>query len=152
MDRREMLVSGALLGTMLAAPAGAVPPSPAPPGLLEVLRVHVGPDGESRADRVKVYGARKPIPAVSVEASSIGPGDGRWGNVPTKRFTINAVGDLEAQLGDGSKVRIGKGDLVFIEDITGTGHFTRFLSAVANIFIVVPDEFDLLEWAGQAPA
>lgn len=152
MDRREMLVGGALLGTMLAAPAGAAPPSPAPPGLLEVLRIHVGPEGKSRADRVKVFGGRKPIPAVSVEASSIGPGDGRWGNVPTKRFTINAIGDLEAELGDGSKVRIGKGDLVFIEDMTGTGHFTRFLSAVANIFIVVPDEFDLLEWAGQAPA
>ncbi|HTM95688.1 MAG TPA: hypothetical protein VL100_07715 [Croceibacterium sp.] len=152
-DRREMLVGGALLGTMLAAPpAGAAPVGPAPPGLLEVLRIHVGPDGKSQASRVKVYGARKPIPAISVEASSIGAGDGRWGNVPTKRFTINAVGDLETELGDGSKVRIGKGDLVFIEDMTGTGHFTRFLSAVANLYVVVPDDFDLLEWAGQPPA
>src|SRR5690606_40572896 len=81
-DRREMLVGGALLGTMLAAPAAAAPPSPAPPGLLEVLRIHVGPDGKWRADRGKVFGGRKPLPAVSVEASSIGRGDGRWGNVP----------------------------------------------------------------------
>ena len=154
-DRREMLVGGALLGALagagVGAPAHALPPTAAPPGLMEVLNIHVGADGKSQVRRVKVYGARKPIPAVSVEASSIGPGDGAWGNPPSKRFSVNTIGDLESELGDGTKVRIGKGDLVFIEDLTGSGHFSRFLTAVANVYIVVADDFDLLEWAGNPP-
>lgn len=155
-DRRNVLVGGALLGTALGAtlgaPALALPPTAAPPGLMEVLHIHVGPDGKSQAKVVKVYGGKKTIPAIAVETGAIGPGDGRWGNPPSKRFTVNTVGDLEAELGDGTRHRIGKGDLVFIEDLTGTGHFTRFLTATANIFIVVANDFDLDEWAGQPPA
>jgi hypothetical protein len=155
-DRRKMLVGGTLLSMLASAGvsvrASAAPPTAAPAGLMQVLHIHVGPDGKSQAKVVKVYGGKKTIPAVAVETGAIGPGDGRWGNPPSKRFTVNTVGDLEAELGDGTKHLIGKGDLVFIEDLTGTGHFTRFVTAVANIFIVVADDFDLVAWAGQPPA
>ena len=46
---------------------------------------------------------------------------------------------------------IGKGDLVYLEDLTGKGHVTRPLTDVSNLFILMPADFDLLEWAGGTP-
>ena len=40
-----------------------------------------------------------------------------------------------------------QGDLVFLEDITGKGHVTRVLSPVTNLFIHVPQDWDMLAWA-----
>jgi hypothetical protein len=71
---------------------------------------------------------------------------------PAKTFTINVVGDIEGEVSDGTKVRIGKGDLVYLEDRTGKGHVTRLLTPVANIFIRMEDDFDFLAWAAAAPA
>jgi hypothetical protein len=36
---------------------------------------------------------------------------------------------------------------VFLEDTQGQGHITRPLSDVTNMFIVVPDSFDVTTWA-----
>jgi len=115
---------------------------------MEVLHVYTGPDGLSRAKRVKVYG-NKPLPVVQILAGSIGTGLTEWGTAPKKRFSINTSGDLDVELGDGSHHRIGKGDLVFIEDQGGKGHRSHMLTPIANLFIVVPDDFDLEAWAGK---
>ena len=53
------------------------------------------------------------------------------------------------ELGDGTHHKIGKGDLVFIEDQGGKGHRSHMLTPIANLFLIVPDDFDLLAWAGQ---
>jgi hypothetical protein len=43
------------------------------------------------------------------------------------------------------------GELVFLEDVTGKGHITRLRGRVTNLFIRVPDNFDVVVWArGQA--
>ncbi|MBT2187553.1 hypothetical protein [Sphingobium nicotianae] len=149
-SRRDLLIMGSAL-TALAATAGHAAIDPAPAGLMEVLHIHTGPDGLSRASRVTVYG-NKPIPVVQITAGSIGTGLTNWGTAPQKRFSINTVGDLDVELGDGTHHRIGKGDLVFIEDQGGKGHRSNMLTPVANLFIIVPDDFDLLAWAGTPPA
>ena len=157
-DRRTVLTTGAALGTLLATGACAqvgdsptAEPATGPSGLMEVIHVYADEDGVSHVNRVKVMGSPKPLPAHSVVTTSIAQGTEDWHIAPAKTFTINVVGDIEAEVSDGTKVKIGKGDLVFLEDRTGRGHITRLLTPVANIFIRMPDDFDLVKWAA-APA
>jgi hypothetical protein len=146
-SRRDLLVAGTALAA-LAATGAQAQIGQAPPGLMEVLHVYADKDGISRARRVRVYG-NKPIPVVEVIAGSIGTGVTQWGTAPKKRFSINTSGDLSVELADGTHHKIGKGDLVFIEDQGGKGHRSSMLTPIANLFLIVADDFDLLAWAGQ---
>ena len=151
-NRRELLVAGTMLGALMAGSARAATPAMAPPGLMEILHVSVGPDGKSRARRVAVQGRPGPLPVKEIQVGTIGPGSApAFGVTPSKRFSINVTGDIEAELGDGSRHRIGKGDLVYLEDLSGTGHRTHFLTPVANLYIFMEDDFDFLAWAGEEP-
>jgi len=162
-DRRTAIAAGAALTTLIAtgacsqdadAPAASPTADPAagPSGLMEVIHVFAGEDGVSHVSRVKVVGSPKPLPAHSVAATSIAQGTEDWHIAPAKTFTINVVGDIEAEVSDGTKVKIGKGDLVFLEDRTGKGHITRLLTPVANLFIRMEDDFDFLAWAAAEPS
>jgi len=152
-DRRSVLAAGTLLTTMLATGGRAqeAPHEPAkgPPGIMEVIHIYAGADGVSHVNRVKVIGSPKPLPMASVIATSIAQGVEDWHKAPAKTFTINVVGDIEAEVGDGTRVKIGKGDLVYLEDLTGKGHVTRLLTPVANLFIRMKPDFDFLKWASE---
>ena len=63
----------------------------------------------------------------------------RSGQVQLRRLRVDSQTVIEA------------GDLVYLEDRTGKGHITRLLTPVANIFIRMEDDFDLLAWAAAAP-
>lgn len=149
-SRRDLIALGTIAAAFAATGAEAATSSP-PPGLLEILHVYADADGVSHARRVRVHG-NKALPVTGILAGSIGAGLTEWGTAPNRRFSINITGDLEVELGDGTRHRIGKGDLVFIEDQGGRGHRSHMLTPVANLFILVPDEFDLLEWAGKPAA
>jgi hypothetical protein len=72
----------------------------------------------------------------------------RWGHTaPRKQFFINMTGELEVELSYGRRQAIGQGDLVYLEDVTGKGHITRVTSPVTNLFIHVPQDWDMLAWA-----
>lgn len=157
-DRRTVIATGAALTTLLATGACAqegnsptAEPETGPSGLMEVIHIWAGEDGVSHVARVKVVGSPKPLPATAVTTTSIAQGTEDWHVAPAKTFTINVVGDIEGEVSDGTKVRIGKGDLVYLEDRTGKGHVTRLLTPVANIFIRMPDDFDFFAWAAAEP-
>lgn len=157
-DRRTVIATGAALTSLLATGACAkegdsptAEPEKGPSGLAEVIRIWADEDGVSHVERVKVMGSPKPLPAVGVAMTSIAQGTEDWHIAPSKTFTINVVGDIEGEVSDGTRVKIGKGDLVYLEDRTGKGHVTRLLTPVANIFIRMPDDFDFKAWAAAEP-
>lgn len=154
-DRRTVLAAGTVLTTLAAAGVRAadapLEPAKGPSGIMEVIHVYAGADGVSHVGRVKVLGSPKPLPIESVIASSIAQGVEDWHKAPAKTFTINVVGDIEAEVSDGTRVKIGKGDLVYLEDLTGKGHVTRLLTPVANLFIRMKPDFDFLKWASEPP-
>lgn len=153
-SRRTAIAGGFLLAALIGSNASAAP-APAPPGLMEVLHIYADAEGVSHGRRVTVQSSNPEIPVQSIAYGSIGAGTTHWGSAPTKRFSINTIGDIEVELGDGTRHRVGKGDLVFIEDMVGTGHRSHFLTPVANLFIIVAEDFDFELWAGlkeEAPA
>jgi quercetin dioxygenase-like cupin family protein len=70
-----------------------------------------------------------------------------WHTAPRRQFAINMTGELEVEITSGRRERIGAGDLVFLEDVTGKGHVTRALGPITNLFLHVPDTFDVVAWA-----
>lgn len=146
-NRRDTLILAAALPLIAGAALTPPPGLPERKGALRVFRIHAGPDGESHIEPVIVAAARKALPVVSVLAVGYKAAVEDWHNAPFKTFTINTSGRIEVELSDGTKQAIEPGDLVYLEDISGKGHLTRLLTDGANLFLRMPDDFDLLAWA-----
>ncbi len=68
-------------------------------------------------------------------------------NAPQRQFVINLSGILEIETGDGTKRRLGPGEILFAEDVTGQGHISRGVGGPRqSLFILVPDGFDITRW------
>ena len=115
----------------------------------KVVRLYATPDGGSRVEELTISPDAKPIDITRMTAS-VYNGSGAtapdWHTAPRKQFAINMTGELEIELTDGSRRKIGS-DLVYLEDTTGKGHVTRALGPITNVFLHVPDDFDVVAWA-----
>ena len=116
-----------------------------------IFRVYATADGESHIEEVEVAATASPLPLSNLRAVSYSPAKVEWHHAPSRQFAINLTGEIEAEVSDGTKQRIGPGDLVFLEDTTGKGHVTRLLSPVTALFIVPAEGFDLHAWAAGKP-
>jgi uncharacterized cupin superfamily protein len=155
MERRELLSLGGI-----AAIAGALGVAGAeePAGGKRILRIYADADGNSHIQELPI--ATKPGKTRRTEmaaatglmyadytASSVED----WHRTPGRQFSISMSGEIEVEVSDGKKHAIHAGDIVFLEDLQGKGHITRILSPVTNIFIRVPDGFDVVKWSrGEA--
>ena len=114
-----------------------------------VVRIYATPDGGSRIEELTISADAMPIDVTLMTASAYNGSGARapdWHTAPRKQFAINMTGELEVEATDGTKRKIGS-DLVFLDDLTGTGHITRALGPVTNLFIHVPEDFDVVAWA-----
>ena len=57
---------------------------------------------------------------------------------------VTLSGVVEIECGDGAKRRLGAGEILLADDLTGQGHITRELEAPRrSLFIPLPDDFDV---------
>jgi hypothetical protein len=149
MQRRDLLsMTGAALllggGRAVAQSAPAATATEA-----KVVRIYATPDGGSRVEELTISPNAKPVDITRMTAS-VYRGSGAtapdWHTAPRKQFAINMTGELEVELTDGTRRRIGS-DLVYLEDLTGKGHVTRALGPITNVFLHVPEDFDVVAWA-----
>jgi hypothetical protein len=70
-----------------------------------------------------------------------------WHTVPVRQFAITILGELDVEVSGGVRRDIERGELVFLEDTHGKGHITRLRGRVTNLFLPVPDDFNVLSWA-----
>jgi len=147
MDRRELL---ALAGVTTLTAAVSRAQQRGPELHAELIRIYASADGESHIDRVAISNSAAEIPVTGMTARAYArnvSNDAEWHTAPRRQFAINMTGSLEVEISDGSRHAIGQGDLVFLEDVTGKGHVTRVLTPVTNLFIQVPQDWDMLSWA-----
>jgi len=148
MDRRELL---ALTGAVaMAGTTGVRAQSAAGELKARLIHVFATPDGGSRVEVVEIANDAGEIPVTAMTARAYARGmttEADWHTAPRRQFAINMTGTLEVEVSDGTRHQIGQGDLVYLEDTSGKGHVTRVLSPVTNLFIHVPQDWDMRSWA-----
>ena len=61
-----------------------------------------------------------------------------WHCAPRRQYSISLSGQVEIEVGDGTKARVGPGDIVLAEDLTGQGHITRVVGNQPRYYALVP--------------
>jgi quercetin dioxygenase-like cupin family protein len=117
----------------------------------KMWRVYSGPDGRSHiaqvpmalkpfADVEGAHGESTPMqPATGISFRFAPPGyvlD--WHCAPRRQYSISLSGAAEIEVGDGTVARLGPGDVVLAEDLTGQGHITRVVGDQPRLYALVP--------------
>lgn len=61
-----------------------------------------------------------------------------WHCAPRRQYLVGLRGTAEIEVSDGTKVRIGPGDVALAEDLDGKGHVTRVVGDEARFYAVIP--------------
>ena len=120
-----------------------------------IWRIYSGDDGQSHIERVD-------LPMQSFVDTEGAHGDGTpmqkaqgitfrnapvgyelsWHCAPRRQYSITLAGECEIEVGSGATVRVGPGDVLLADDLTGQGHVTRVVGEQARFFAVVPLDDD----------
>jgi hypothetical protein len=127
-----------------------------------MVRIYADRDGESHVEELQLSvvnsaargAAGGSIPTTSRPVLRAYPDPGSdadwavvdWHRAPGKTFVIAISGSIEVEVSDGSRMAIGTGDLVYLEDTRGKGHVTRLRGSVTNLFLPVGPDFDVVAW------
>jgi quercetin dioxygenase-like cupin family protein len=116
-----------------------------------IVRVYSGDDGRSHLEEVTLalqpfvdtegaYGEGTPLQAATGIAFRVAPPGYilNWHCAPRRQYSITLSGEAEIEVGDGTVKRIGAGDVVLAEDLTGQGHITRVVGNQPRLSVVVP--------------
>ncbi len=116
-----------------------------------IWRVYSGADGQSHLEEVPL--ALKPFTDVEGahgETTALQPTTGiafrvappgyvlDWHCAPRRQYSISLSGTAEIEVGDGTVARVGPGDVVLAEDLTGRGHLTRVVGDQPRVYAIVP--------------
>lgn len=106
---------------------------------MHVTRLYTGADGESHFEDIEIPlrdlggigSLSEQIDATGVVFRTTGPEyDYTWHNAPRRQFVVMlSGGQVEIEIGDGSRRRLGPGDVLLAEDTTGRGHISRAVGA-----------------------
>ena len=61
-----------------------------------------------------------------------------WHHAPGRYLVITLRGAVDIEIGDGTVRRIGPGDMLIAEDLTGQGHVTREVGPEPRFSVFVP--------------
>jgi hypothetical protein len=112
-----------------------------------IIRIYAGVDGASHFKEIALD--LEPRGDQSSVAELI-PGSGilvrrfdanrtnTWHHAPGRYAVFTLTGAVDIEVGDGSMRRIGSGDILIAEDLTGQGHVTREVGPDARVSVFVP--------------
>ena len=101
---------------------------------MKVTRIFTGPDGESYFEDIDILledqgdigKTSEMLKATGILFRETGADyHYDWHNAPRRQFVITLEGEVEIEIGDGTKRRFGPGDILLAEDTTGRGHISR---------------------------
>ena len=61
-----------------------------------------------------------------------------WHRAPRRQYVINLSGESEVEVGDGTKRKLGPGDIYLADDTTGQGHISRAIGNQPRVFVTIP--------------
>jgi quercetin dioxygenase-like cupin family protein len=117
----------------------------------KVWRVFSGADGRSHIEEVRLdlkpfvdvegaHGQGTPTQAATGISFRVSPPGYvlSWQCAPRRQYSIALSGTAEIEVGDGTVARVGPGDVVLAEDLTGQGHVTRVVGDQPRYYAIVP--------------
>ena len=116
---------------------------------MAIIRVYAGSDGQSHFEEIE---PRLEPRGDQSESSELIPGSGivirrfgpkrsnPWHHAPGRYAVFTLSGAVDIEIGDGTVRRLGVGDILIAEDLTGQGHATREVGPEARVSIFVPLE------------
>ena len=61
-----------------------------------------------------------------------------WHTAPRRQYVITLSGQVEIGIRDGTVRRLGPGDVMLAEDLTGQGHTTRAVGSEPRLSVAIP--------------
>ena len=109
---------------------------------MAIIRIHTGSDGKSHFEEI--------VPKLEPrgdksESAELIPGSGivirrfeptrsnPWHHAPGRYAVFTLSGAVDIEIGDGTVRRLGTGDILIAEDVTGQGHVTREVGPQARV-------------------
>jgi hypothetical protein len=115
------------------------------------VRVYSGADGRSHIETVPLAMTPfKDVEGAHGEGTPMVPATGvafrlfpvgyvlAWHCAPRRQYSITLSGMAEIEVGDGTVARVGPGDVVLAEDLTGQGHVTRVVGNEPRLSAIIP--------------
>ncbi len=101
---------------------------------MQITRLYTGSDGQSHFEDIELSLVDKgDIGRLSeqVEATgvifreTVGDYNYTWHNAPCRQYVVMLDGEVEIEVGDGTKRLLRTGEILLVEDTTGQGHISR---------------------------
>ena len=114
---------------------------------MAIIRIYAGSDGKSHFE--EIVPKLEPRGDKSASAELI-PGSGivirrfepkrtnPWHYAPGRYAVFTLSGAVDIEIGDGTVRRLGPGDILIAEDLTGQGHATREVGPEPRVSVFVP--------------
>lgn len=107
-----------------------------------VVRLYSGKDGESHLEDIsfslvknmgnsRLSESQKAVETFYLAAD--GESNTDWHTAPGPQYIILLEGELEIEVADGAKRKLGPGDILLAEDTTGHGHLSRSMNRKAIV-------------------
>jgi uncharacterized cupin superfamily protein len=105
---------------------------------MKVTRIYTGADGHSHFEEIEVE-IGKLVAGEGIVFRHAPPGDVQdWHPAPRRQYVITLSGQVEIEIGDGTKRRFGPGDIMLADDTTGRGHISRVVGGQPRRFVMIP--------------
>ena len=107
-----------------------------------IYRLYSGDDGQSHLEELEL--ADHPELSQAIAVSTITFREWQpdhfidWHPAPRRQYIISLSGNIEIELGNGTKHTFHPGDARLVEDTTGKGHITRVPGDTPSISAVIP--------------
>ena len=114
---------------------------------MAIIRVYAGSDGRSHfeeiapalAPRGDQSASGELIPGSGIVVRRFEPSRSNpWHHAPGRYAVFTLAGAVDIEIGDGTVRRLGPGDVLIAEDLTGQGHATREVGPEPRVSIFVP--------------
>ena len=114
---------------------------------MAIIRVYAGSDGQSHFEEIHPKLESRGDQSASGELI---PGSGivirrfeptrsnPWHHAPGRYAVFTLSGAVDIEIGDGTVRRLGPGDILIAEDLTGQGHVTRVVGDQPRFYAIVP--------------
>jgi quercetin dioxygenase-like cupin family protein len=114
---------------------------------MAIIRIYTGSDGTSHFEDVE---PKLQSLGDQSESAELLPGSGivvrrfaptrtnPWHHAPGRYAVFTLSGAVDIEIGDGTVRRLGAGDVLIAEDLTGQGHGTREVGPEPRVSIFVP--------------